>query len=310
MSKAYIHFLSAALVALALSACAGHDAEPDAGIRKDAPAFTATIGGASSRAFDHSWEPGDEIGISGCDRFNVCYLTVNADRRFSAKTAGDQIYFQNDSEISFKAYHPWNALAEGTTDIKADTRDQLRRKSFDFLWACASGKKDAPVVAFNFGHKMAKVSITVKPGREMTFDEIKTCVFSFDGLSLTGSFNTADGSTTVDDPVGAWVFSHLAQSNDSERTLTFSFILFPQLFAAPLSFVAELNPSAPDALSIQASLDFTDANKAIDGDDAENEWVAGRQYNLSLTLHKTEISLDKCVIAPWNPVIGDDIIVD
>ena len=62
--------------------------------------------------------------------------------------------------------------------------------------------------------------------------------------------------------------------------------------------------------TLRADIDFTAANREKDGANAKNEWVAGRQYNLSLTLHKTDITMNECVITPWTVVRGDDITVD
>ena len=61
---------------------------------------------------------------------------------------------------------------------------------------------------------------------------------------------------------------------------------------------------------LRSEIDFTPANREKDGPAAKNEWVAGRQYNLSVTLNKTDITEVECAINPWNEVKGDEIIVD
>lgn len=312
MRKASKYFLIPALVIMTLAGCSNEDTDTEVTNRQDCPDFTATIDGVKTRAFDQSWESGDEIGISGANRTNICYYTENGNGTFAVKRYGEQIYFQHDGETTFTAYYPWNNLSGGATTIEVDTRAQTNQKRFDFLWAQASGKKDAPKVAFNFAHKMAKVSLTVKPGTGMSYDEVKKAQLSLKGFQYTGSFNINDGSTTVKGGSEAWTFTDFAHFNDAEKTVTFSFIFFPQTFSKskPLEFFTELEVTSNNIHSLKAEIDFTSANREKDRDAAKNEWVAGRQYNLSVTLNKTEITVAECVINPWNEVNGDEISVD
>lgn len=312
MRKTTEHVIAAAVTLVTLAGCGSDDIGPDAGVGKDSPDFTATIGGASTRAFDSSWEAGDEIGISGGIRTNVCYLTKDGDGLFTVKTPGDEIYFQDDSEVTFTAYYPWHSLAGEASAINADTWAQARQKEFDFLWAQASGKKEAPEVAFTFAHRMAKVVLTVKHGNGVSHDEVKTALLSLEGFRHKGSFNIADGSTAVDDADTAmWEFAGNenaacnapATFDDTEGTVTYALIFFPQQFDNPLPFFAELSGGH----SLKAAIDFTAANREKDGADARNEWVAGRRYNLTVTLHKTGITLDNCTIMPWDEVNGGNI---
>lgn len=302
--------LSAVTAIVALSGCGSEESEPDLTGRKDSPDFTATIGDDLTRAFDQSWEQGDEIGITGCNRSNVCYITNNGSS-FRVKQSGEQIYFQDDSEVIFTAYYPWMNLNGGASVINVDTKDQTKQKSFDFLWATASGKKDAPEVSFNFTHRMTKLSLTVRPGNGMSYEEVKKVKLSLKGFGLAGTFNTVNGNTTVGTLSGeVWNFSDLAQNNDTEETLSFSFIFIPQLFSEPLKFLALLDVLGNDGLDLSAEIDFTNANREKDGASARNEWVAGRQYNLTITLNKTDITLNDCNINPWSKVEGEEIIVD
>lgn len=318
MSLSSKYFFIITLAVMTLGGCRNGESEPDLKVRKDCPDFTATIGHAAARAFDQSWESGDKIGVSGVDRTNVCYITEEGNGSFTVETPGEQIYFQDESEVTFTAYYPWNNLAEGTETVAADTRDQTAQKSFDFLWAQATGKKDAPTVSFNFAHKMAKVSFTVKKGEGMSYEEVKAASLSLAGFCHTGSFNVSDGSTTIDEDIDedeiteGWVFTDQAiqaEYNENEGTVTYSLIFFPQVFDDKVTFLAELDLPDDNIYNLRAEIDFTNANSAMDGAEAKNEWVAGRQYNLSMTLHKTEIALVQCEIESWNEV-DDDLIVD
>lgn len=313
MNKASKYFIPAALVIVSLTGCSSGDNEPDIAARKDCPEFTATIGGAQARAFNQSWEPADEIGITGAGRANVRHHTPDGSGNFTVKTSGDQIYFQDENEEIFTAYYPWKELSGDAAKISTDTKDQSAQKGFDFLWAQAPGKKDAPSVNFIFAHCMAKVSFTVKPGKGMSFDEVKAAALSLGGFRHTGSFDPSDGSAAAEAAAtDKWTFSGGVAPftfNETEKTATFSLIFFPQVFNKSVAFMAELDLPGNNSYNLRADIDFTAANSEKD-DPAANEWVAGRQYNLSLTLHKTDITLDGCSINPWTPVDGGNITVD
>lgn len=309
MIKAPKYLVSAALVLMTLAGCGSGDFEPDIDAGRVRPKFTATIGSAQSRAYDRSWDRGDKIGISCGSRNNVCHITNQGDGIFTVLTSGEQIYFDDAVELTFTAYYPWNTLDGGVHTVDADTKEQTRQKDFDFLWAKTTGKKEDPAVTFRFSHKMAKVAFTVKPGTGMSFDEVKDARLSLDGFSHAGRFDVTAGTTVITGPgdagQGQWMFTD-APSSRTDNALTYSLIFFPQTLDAPLQFSAEL----PGNNILKTTIDFTAANRELDGATAKNEWVAGRQYNLSVTLHKTGCTLDKCEINPWNEVNGDEINVD
>lgn len=317
MKKTFKYLAAAAFAVITLSGCDNTNDQPNAEGRKDYPDFTASIGSAESRAYDRMWENADEIGISGANRTNVRYVTDAGDGTFKVKNDGEQIYFEDEGDTPFTAYYPWNELTENSSTIAADTKEQIqsKQKGFDFLWAQASGKKVSPNVNFVFAHRMVKLSFTVKPGNGMSFDDIKTVSLSLGGFRHTGTFNIVDGTASADngDAVEKWIFTGGVAPvvlNQDDETATYSFILFPQDFARPLELLAELDLPGNRAYTLKADIDFTSANRVIDGDAAGNKWVAGRQYNLNLTLHKTAISIGDCVITQWNIVNGDDIVVD
>lgn len=304
-------FFAALAATLALTSCGGEDSgmQTPGG---DAPRFSAAIGAPQSRAFNTTWESGDAIGIScltgGKAYTNVAYSTTG-DGNFDVVADGTEIYYQDESEVTFTGYHPYAADTDG---YGADTRNQAEQKRFDFLWAQASGKKASPQVAFTFAHRMTRVVLTLKPGNGVGYDEVKTALLSLEGLRHTGTFNVTDGSTSADGATtDAWRFAGNedaacnapATPDDANGTVTFTLLFFPQELDAPLSFFAEL----AGGQLLKAGMDFTAANREKDGEAAKNEWVAGRQYSLTVTLHKTAITLDNCSIMPWNEVDGGNI---
>ena len=306
MKKAF--FFAAAAAVLSLTACSS-DSEPQSGNTSDAAHFSASIGAVHSRAVDTSWESGDAIGIScttgGKTYSNVSYATAG-DGNFTVSVPGTEIYYQDNNDVTFTGYYPFTASTAG---YGADTRKQAGQKAFDFLWAQATGKKSAPNVAFSFAHKMANVVITVKKGADVSFNEVKKAVLSPNGLKSTGTFNVTTGATEATGEAGGFGFANNSDADanaplttdETAQTVTYNLIFFPQEFEAALPFTATLTGMQ----SFGAAIDFTAANANVDAE-AKNEWVGGRQYNLSVTLNKTSITVNGCTIRPWNEVNGGE----
>ena len=233
-----------------------------------------------TRAYDNVWEK---------TYTNVSYTTTG-DGYFSITNSGEEIYFQNDDEVTFTAYYPWN---KDTEFENVDTWYQAEQKTFDFLWAQATGSKASPNVAFSFNHVMSKLVITVKAGDDVTFSEIQNAKLSLSGFNHLGTFDVTDGSTSTVNNAAEYTFAGNTEArynapyteNSAESSRTFTLILFPQFFGSNPTFKAEF--TAPDTQEFTANLDFTSANATRSDNPARNEWVAGRQYNLIVTLHKT-----------------------
>lgn len=105
----------ATLAAVLLPACTNEENSVADGDTPARATFTAAIDGqASTRAYDTSWEAGDAIGISGTTGgtayTNVQYETGRGDGSFTAGTAGEEIYYQDNNAVTFTAYYPWNGL--------------------------------------------------------------------------------------------------------------------------------------------------------------------------------------------------------
>lgn len=281
--------------------------------------FTAINGQANTRAYDQTWEANDAIGISGTSGStvytNVQYVTTGGNGNFTAGTSGNEIYYQDNNAVTFTAYYPWTKLAADATTITADTRAQASQSDFDFLWAQQTGSKASPNVQFLFAHKMTKLVLTIRKGDGVSYQEVQDAVLSLGGFRNNGSFNVTDGTTsTADDLATDWTFAGNTSEtgynaplskDDAAETVAYTLILFQQEFAAPLPFTA-----ITGGQSFSTKLDFTTANVDAGDTDAKNEWVAGRQYNLSVTLHKTGITVNGSTIQGWEEADGDNIVIN
>ena len=317
--KAKIIFM-ATLAAAVLTAC-NNDENNVIDTGSSQATFTAAIDGqVNTRAFDQTWEAGDAIGISGTSGSttytNVRYVTTGGNGDFTVGTPGNEIYYQDDNSVTFTAYYPWANLAADATTITADTRAQASQSDFDFLWSRQTGSKASPNVQFIFAHKMAKLVLTIQKGNDVSYQEVQDAVLSLGGFKYSGTFNVTDGTTsTADDLATGWTFAGNTSEtgynapfvpNATAESVSYTLILFPQEFSSPLPITATLTGMQ----SFSATLDFTAANVDAGDTDAKNEWVAGRQYNLSVTLHKTDITVDGCTIQGWDEANGGNVNAD
>lgn len=299
-------------LAIALAAC-NNDENTTIDTGDGRALFSASIG-AQTRAFDTSWEGDDQIGITGTTGTktytNVAYQTTNGDGNFTVATPGKEIYYQDDNTVNFTAYYPWNDLEAGVTEISADTWGQSDQKNFDYLHATGTGSKANPNVVFTFSHKMAKLVLTIRKGADVSLDEVKAAVLLLEGFKHEGTFNITDGTTaTKDASTAGWEFANNSADpaynapfvvNDQNETVAYTLIFFPQTFDSGLDFTAELT----GIQTFSTTLDFTAANTDAGDSEAKNEWVAGRQYNMSVTLHKTGITVTGCTISKWQEADG------
>lgn len=306
-------------LAIALAACSNDENTVTNTADNGQALFSASIEGQNkTRAYDTTWDPNDKIGIFGRtgDKTytNVAYKTDGgASVNFTRVTTGTEIYYQDDATVDFTAYYPWNDLAADKTTIEADTWGQKAQKSFDFLYAEGKGSKGNPNVAFGFEHKMSKLALTIKKGTDITFEEVKAAILSLEGFKHTGTFNITNGKTeTSETGTVMWQFANNKGEDENynapydinaDETVTYSLIMFPQEFEDELQFGAKLTSKQ----TFSAKLNFIEANRNA-GDKAPlNEWKAGRQYNMSVTLNKTSITVNGCTITGWKEANGGNV---
>ena len=318
--KAKIIFM-ATLAAAVLTAC-NNDENNVIDTGSSQATFTAAIDGqVNTRAFDQTWEAGDAIGISGTSGStvytNVQYVTTGGNGNFTVGTPGNEIYYQDDNSVTFTAYYPWANLAADATTITADTRAQASQSDFDFLWSRQTGSKASPNVQFIFTHKMTKLVLTIKKGDGVSYQEVQDAVLSLRGFKYNGTFNVTDGTATAtgDNLTADWTFAGNTtetdynaplSKDDAAETVSYTLILFPQVFSNSLPITATITGGQ----SFSATLDFTKANENASDTDAQNEWVPGRQYNLSVTLRKTGITVNGSTIQGWEEADGDEVIIN
>lgn len=300
-----IKYLLAAAIVSGLTACS-NDETTDIGTEKDNTAlFTGNIEGARTRAYDQTWEPTDQIGITGISGSktytNIPYKYAGSgDETFTA--AADNIYYQDDSEVQFAAYYPYSESLTAATAITADTWVQTDQKKFDFLYATAPGSKGV-AVNFTFAHKMAKLVLTVKAGEDVDYDDVESAVCGLENFLHEGTFDRATGTATATgNPSVMWEFANSEEANhntptvtkdEANKAVTYTLLLFPQTF-----------PSTEGNLTFTATTGGNEFSAEIDlskvPENTTNELKPGTQYNITINLNKTGQTVGTSTISKWD----------
>lgn len=251
--------------------------------------ITANIA-LTSRAIGTAWQAGDKIGITTTGNLkqytNIEYTTAEGNGLFS----GTPIYFQDaTSEVTFTAYYPF-AGSEGTAagiltgKTDADSQKPENQPLIDYLWDSSVAKKDAPQVNFQFAHKMSKLTLTFQDGNDT--DVSKVTSYSIEGLTLEGTFDTANGVAAKKEDAPAETLTIDVTNAVSGSTLP-SLILYPQRTNGYVALCI-----AKDGQNYNCELTFPD-----------DELQKGQDYNFTITINKTGLEVTKSSISPWTSQI-------
>ncbi len=312
------NYLFIALAALAITACSNDD-EPGVNNGPVEAKISAGVDVPLTRAIDDRWEA-DEIGVmatevSGTSQGvtsvmtdmykNVKYITsasTNAAANFTAANGG--IFFQDANEtVTFAAYGPYQTSAanelpgtDGVISDKATTNQNTRelQKAFDFIHASgATASKGEATVNFSggnaFSHKMARLIIIVRPGKDVSNTDITSGTYTLGGLKHSGTFNVETGEAeATGDVTNGWSLSEKSLKTDGETTqVTFTSILYPQTLASALSFTASVNG--------QTYTNTKDINPSL---------AAGMSYTYTIDVDKKELTVSGCTINNWGSGTG------
>ncbi len=296
---------------LSLAACDSNEMDNNQSLNDGSALFSATIDGQQlTRAYNDQWEAGDMIGITGTcgtrDYTNVGYAsTAGKENDFEFKE-GDKIYYEDNGTVTFTAYYPWKMELSAVTTIDFATDAQSNQKNFDYLWAQKEGSKNKPTVDFSFTHRMSKMAITVKAGNDITYEEVKTALCSLENHLYQATFDRTNGNVTAKgDALTGWCFneegtpectSDITFEKD-KSSVTYGLILPPQAFEnASLLFTAKVNTG--DAAGTQSFTAVIDLSK-FEKNGGENILKPGIQYNITINVNKTGLTIGTCSITNW-----------
>ena len=173
-----------AATVLLLSAGCSNDHEETVAPEGDGRVALQVVSGIETRAYDKTWESGDAIGIYMLD-----YFPVNGDPR------------------DFAAYYPYRDIAAGSSIYPVDVTTQTPQKAIDLMAAAkVTGKtKKDPAVAFEFQHKLVKLSLTVKPdGKSLTAADMEGLKVEITNQPVKATYDVLKGGeVSVTNPEAA-----------------------------------------------------------------------------------------------------------
>lgn len=307
---------------LALAACSGEidNPRPDGRVALN---VQAEIGSVATRATTTAFQANDAIGIipvKGTEveeaQANVKY--VHNGTAFAA--AATPYYFQNQDNVTFRAYYPYaEGLAAGTdgqyaididtradkqTTVKmneADPTDTRTWRQNDYLTASAETHVGDPKVKYTFAHAMAQLQLVFKAGTSAGVsdlaqaDDADPALSGLRGyilttpLSVEGTFSPVAGEAKPNaaekEPL-TMTFSVKRGANDAavtEYTPT-ALILLPQkVEGGELGLTLTYN-GVPYAATLTAPADG---------------FAAGSRYTYNVTVTNTGLTVGTVEIKDW-----------
>lgn len=289
--KTKTFFLAAIAATVILTSCDNND-----GVDNSNRVALSVISGIATettqtRVTGTSWDAGDAIGIfqlqgSNTLNTNSKYVSSTGTSAFSPATLGETIYFPIDASTSsdFIAYHPYKT-GQTVFDYAVTVSDQSNQATIDLLVADkVTGKdKNAPAVAFNFKHRLSKVSLTIAAGNGIAPSDLEGIVITITGQQTAATYNINTFTLT---PSGAVQEITLKTAGDG---LSSEAIILPAAATTGRQLIFTLK-----TLNEPFIWDIPN-DKAFD---------SGVKYNYSITLNRTSIEVTS-TITDWIDGNGD-----
>ena len=284
---------AAALLALSLVACNNEEITPN----PDTRVALQVTSGIQTRAYNATWEAGDDIGIFGFTQgdaptqayTNVRYVITGGDGAFTPD--GTTIYLPTDgSSLDFVAYYPHATdLENGIYTV--DVEDQSDQSTIDLMAAgTQTANRIKNTVTFNFEHKLSKIVLTFKPGDGMALSELTGMKVQLTNQQTLATFDVTqpDGEVVV----GTNTPATLTLNTDADGTSSEGIVL----------------PSANfDGMTIH--LELSDGGSFFNWDlnNSQNadKFEAGKKYVYDITVNKTRLDVT-ATITDWTPGNGEN----
>lgn len=285
-------FSTVALAALLLTACQ-NDEET---MQTDARVALQVTSGIQTRAYNATWEAGDDIGIFGFTQgdasteaySNVRYVTTGGNGTFTPD--GTTIYLPTDgSSLDFVAYYPH------TTDLEngiytVDVENQSDQSTIDLMAAdTQTADRIKNTVAFNFEHKLSKIVLTFKPGDGMALSELTGMKVQLTNQQPLATFDVTqpDGEVVV----GKNTPATLTLNTDADGTFSEGIVL----------------PSANfDGMTLH--LELSDGSSFFNWDlnnSKADKFEAGKKYVYDITVNRSRLAVT-ATIEDWAPGNGEN----
>ena len=259
-NKLFLGLATLFAAAFTFTACTSDDAESQT-TQESGNIINFTYGPAMTRTAEDpqsgtSVSAGLNVGIFGVSSeasttmknyTNTKYLTASGNALSYAGTAGNEMTWPTDANAtaSIYAYAPyqesWTVDAANTFTVGADQSDNTKYLASDLLYASASAQTNGSTVALSFGHKLAKVNVTITKAEGSTVN-LANATVSITGTKRVAKFTPNTGTVAVDgtaspsDILALTIGSDLT-AGDANSKATACAVVVPQDLAAETAFV-------------------------------------------------------------------------
>lgn len=312
MKKKQLLLAPALAMLLVVGACSNEENQPQAvdlntPISLDFGMETATkVAIANPTGFD----AGDRLGVYLATSDDNAQAPLGSGRAvnnvpFSKTATGwdGAIYWQNTSQWhTLYGYYPYDETLDGTLTSKAVTVAQDQQadggkgyKATDCLWGVnAPTKATTNTQTMVLNHCMARVTITLKPGKDITDAELDAMAESLRILAsngrpvpATGMFELATGVITANAQQDAPLTEVAPYYTNANGSRTYYAILLPGTgFTKGEPFISL---TATDGTTYVYKLD-TSSDLSLE---------AGKEYIFNLTANKAGLNIEQFNIADW-----------
>lgn len=313
-----------AAFALTLVACNNDETDNNVVNEPIAARFYGEISEATTRAAGTTWTVDDAIGVTGTSGSttytNIKYKYVAQSDPFAVVTSGNEIYYQDGSQVEFKAYYPFSGIEKSipltvARTIAAEDQDATNKSvdgkftpqsQIDFLYGTGTGNRTANEgkVKFSFKHQMSKLILEFIAGNEVDLNDLTQ--YKLESLEMSGSFDPTTGTAEAITPSANTTLT-IERNGGSFTTApttpnpTSSLILFPQT-ATTATLTATVGGK-----TYRATLNLP--LKTAGGSD--KGMVSGKKYTYHVTVGTQEITISQAIIEDWTEgITGTDGEVD
>lgn len=188
-----------------------------------------------------------EVSTTMTNDTNTKYLTASGNALSYAGTEGNEMTWPTagSATASIYAYVPyqegWTVDAANTFTVGADQSDDTKYLASDLLYASATDQANGSTVALAFGHKLAKVNVTITKATGSTVN-LANATVSITGTKRVAKFTPStgvvavDGEATASDILALTIGSDLT-AGDANSKATACAVVVPQNLAAETAFV-------------------------------------------------------------------------
>jgi hypothetical protein len=274
--------ISIMATAALLAACSSNDSTPV----DNKPVAVNFRGGIGTRVSGAKWDGGELIGISalsesgGATKYANEEYTSDNEGVFSFKS-GSEIFYEDANPVDFTAYYPFagsTGTAAGVASKTIAATDESTtgtptpQSQIDYLWATTSKVAKGTSVTFAFSHEMSELTLKFISGTGAPV--VTNLGYTLSGIILNGNFDTSTGTATCGSTTGSLAMSGV----NTQSTL----ILFPDASAQTASLTVTIGSNSYSATGITIPA-----------------MVAGKNYELDITLNNTGMSASASTISNW-----------